>query len=101
LTGHSLPSGVGFRRAFLQFEVLDSGGKTLWVSGNVSKDGVIVDGAGKPLVTEFFSPEQQKFQTHRWSGNPITADSQVQIYEELVVDPEGLLTTSFIALDHR
>jgi hypothetical protein len=101
LAGHSLPSGVGFRRAFINFQVLDASGKTLWVSGNTSAEGVIVDSAGKPLVTEFFSPAQQKFQVHRWQNNPITSDDQVQIYEELVVNPEGLLTTSFLSLDHR
>ena len=101
LAGHSLPSGVGFRRAFLCFEALDASGKTLWVSGNTSADGVIVDGAGKPLVTEFFSPAQQKFQVHHWKGDPITSEDQVQIYEELVASPEGLLTTSFLSLDHR
>jgi hypothetical protein len=101
LTGHSFPSGVGFRRAFLNFELLDSAGKTVWASGNTSAEGVIVDGTGKPLVTEFFSPSQQQFQTHRWKNNPIMSEDQVQIYEELVVDPQGLLTTSFLSLDHR
>jgi hypothetical protein len=33
--------------------------------------------------------------------NPITREDQVQIYEELAVNPEGFLTTSFIALDHK
>jgi hypothetical protein len=101
LTGHSLPSGVGFRRAFLSLEVMDASGKTLWASGNTSDDGTIVDGNGKPLITEFFDPAQQKFQAHRWKDNPISSEDQVQIYEELVVDPQGLLTTSFISLDHR
>ncbi len=101
LAGHSLPSGVGFRRAFLSFRVLDSRGRTLWVSGNTSADGVIVDGAGKPLVTEFFGPAQQKFQVHHWKDNPITSEDQVEIYEELVVNPEGRLTTSFLSLDQR
>ena len=101
LAGHSLPSGVGFRRAFLSFEVLDASNKTVWVSGNTSADGVIVDGAGKPLVTEFFGPEQQKFQVHRSKDNPITSEDQVEIYEELVLNPEGMLTSSFLSLDQR
>jgi hypothetical protein len=33
--------------------------------------------------------------------NPITPEDQVQIYEELAVNPEGFLTTSFIALVTR
>lgn len=101
LAGHNFPSGVSFRRAFLNFQVLDAAGNVLWASGNTNSDGVIVDNAGNPLVTEFFSPEQQAFQPHFWTENPITSDKQVEIYEELAVDPEGELTTSFLSLDHK
>ena len=99
LAGHSFPSGVGFRRAFLEFRVLDGSGNTLWVSGQTSNDGVILDNSGTPLVTEFFSPNQQTYQPHYNQANPITRDDQVQIYEELALNPEGQLTTSFLALD--
>jgi hypothetical protein len=99
--GHNLPSGVGFRRAFVHFEVLDAAGNVLWQSGNTNASGVILDGAGNPLATEFFTPTQQKFQPHFWLNNPVTQENQVQIYEELIVNPEGFLTTSFIALDHK
>ena len=99
LAGHSFPSGVGFRRAFLEFRVLDGSGNTLWVSGQTSNDGVILDNSGNPLVTEFFAPNQQAYQPHYNQANPITRDDQVQIYEELALNPEGQLTTSFLALD--
>ena len=62
---------------------------------------MIVDNAGNPLPTEFFSATQQTFQPHFWTDNPITSDSQVEIYEELATDPQGLLTTSFLSLDHK
>ena len=101
LVGHSFPSGVGFRRAFVDFQLLDADGKVLWESGKTNDDGVLIDGAGVPLQTEFFTPAQQRYQKHHWTGNPIRRENQVQIYEELVVNPEGLLTTSFIALDHK
>lgn len=101
LAGHNLPSGVGFRRAFVHLEALDASDKVLWQSGNTNADGVIVDGSGNPLVTEFFTPTQQQFQPHYWSGNPVKREDQVQIFEELVVNPQGLLTTSFLALDHK
>ena len=101
LAGHNFPSGVSFRRAFLSFQVLDAGGNVLWASGNTNSDGVIVDNAGNPLPTEFFSATQQNFQPHFWTDNPITSDSQVEIYEELATDPQGLLTTSFLSLDHK
>ena len=60
---------------------------------------MILDNAGNPLVTEFFAPSQQVFQPHFNQANPITRDDQVQIYEELALNPEGQLTTSFLALD--
>jgi hypothetical protein len=98
--GHSFPSGVGFRRAFLDLRVMD-GTQVAWASGDVSRQGIIVDGRGVPLLTETFTPTQQHFQAHYWEKNPITRENQVQIYEELVVNPEGFLTTSFIALDEK
>ena len=101
LAGHKLPSGVSFRRAFLDFQVLDAHGNVLWESGGTNADGVITDTAGNPLPTEFFSPSQQTFQPHFWTGNPITSDQQVQIYEEMMHDPQGQLTTSFLSLDNK
>lgn len=100
LAGHKFPSGVSFRRAFLDFQVLDANGNVLWESGGTNADGVITDTAGNPLVTEFFSPSQQTFQPHFWTGNPITSDKEVEIYEELYTDPQGMLTTSFLSLDN-
>jgi hypothetical protein len=81
--------------------VLDEDGKVLWESGRTNDDGVITDGRGLPLATEFFTSSQQKYQRHHWVKNPISREDEVQIYEELVVNPEGFLTTSFIALDHK
>lgn len=106
--GHSFPSGVGFRRAFLTVEVLSENGDRIWCSGclapvtsDQSLKGLIVDGAtGQPLLTETFTPTQQNFQPHFWfGGQDITQQNQVQIYEELVRNPEGFLSTSFIALN--
>jgi hypothetical protein len=81
--------------------VLDADGNVLWASGNTNSEGVIVDNAGNPLPTEFFSATPQTFQPHFWTDNPITSDGQVEIYEELAADPQGLLTTSFLSLDHK
>jgi hypothetical protein len=107
LAGHKLPSGVSFRRAFLDFQILDAQNHVLWESGGTNANGVITDTLGNPLVTEFFSPTQQSYQPHFWAGNggtpgnPITSDEQVQIYEELVRDPQGQFTTSFLSLDDK
>lgn len=108
--GHSFPSGVGFRRAFLNFQMLGEEGRVVWASGNVASNGsnplgglkgVIVDESGNPLPTEIFTPSQQRFEPHYWAKNPIIRQDQAQIYEELVTNPEGYLTTSFIALDKK
>ena len=106
--GHSFPSGVGFRRAFLNLRIVDKDGQIVWASGNVAPDnnalalkGMIVDGDGRPLVTEAFTAGQERFQQHRWVNNPITREDEVEIYEELVTNPEGFLTTSFVALDRK
>ena len=98
LAGHTFPSGVEFRRTFLQFDVLDAGGKTLWSSGSTSSLGVILDGPnGAALPSEFFegTANHQAYQPHY---QRITRQDQVQIYEELVRDPEGYFTTSFLSL---
>jgi len=97
-TGHFFPSGVGFRRAFIEFRVLDDEGSTLWVSGSTDSVGVILDGeTGQPLDTEFLEPKhpggRPKFQQHH---ETITRQSQVQIYEELSKDSAGSFTTSFL-----
>lgn len=106
LTGHRLPSGVGFRRAFLEFEVRDQHNLVLWASGRTNDLGVIVDGSGTPLPSEFLTllnpeaceadPEQceQAYEPHY---ETITGEDQVQIYQELVKNPENLFTTSFVA----
>ncbi|MFL5381863.1 MAG: hypothetical protein ACJ8GN_05055 [Longimicrobiaceae bacterium] len=98
LAGHRLPSGVGFRRAFLELAVV-GGRDTLWASGRTNNLGVILRGtSSQPLPTEFVTREggNGTYQPHY---ETITRDDQVQIYEERVLDPEGWLTTSFLALD--
>ncbi|HYO77846.1 MAG TPA: cytochrome P460 family protein [Thermoanaerobaculia bacterium] len=98
LTGHRFPSGVGFRRAFIELLVLenrDGAERVVWSSGRTNSVGVIVDGAGRPLRSEFFTDGE--YQKHH---EVITSDQQVQIYEELLQDANGKFTTSFIRRDH-
>ncbi len=90
--GHKLPSGVGFRRAYIEFTASDSNGKVLWSSGRSNDKGVLIDDSGQPLVTEF---SKTQYQPH-W--RTITDSSSVQIYEERAQDLAGLLTTSFLAI---
>jgi hypothetical protein len=52
--GHKLPSGVGFRRAFLEFAVLDAGGQVLWASGRTDGAGRDRRPAGEPIAGELW-----------------------------------------------
>jgi hypothetical protein len=116
-TGHKLPSGVAFRRAFIDFRVLDADGKTLWESGRTNAAGVIVDQRGEPIEGELWwkpdcsgrlpgtTPHQPHYQT-------ISRQDQAEIYQELATAPPaegpaqchpdapstGELTTSFLSI---
>jgi hypothetical protein len=117
--GHKFPSGVGFRRAFVEFQVLDQNGETLWASGRTNAAGALVDEAGEPLDGEYWweedcsariRPQERLHQPHY---QRITSQSQAQIYQELVstppegeaapicghdAPPQGQLTTSFLSI---
>jgi hypothetical protein len=116
--GHKFPSGVGFRRAFLQFSVLDVSNKVLWSSGRTDGAGVIVDDKGSAIDGELWwtqdcsqriDPQARIHQPHY---QEITRQNQAQIYQELVsmpanvaapvcgphAKPEGQLTTSFLSI---
>ena len=117
--GHKFPSGVGFRRAFLAFEVLDADGGVLWASGRTNRGGVIVGPDGAPIDGELWwkedcsayaHPGERRHQPH---FEVITGEDQAQIYQELVAtppadepaphcgydaDPKGDLTTSFLSI---
>ena len=104
LTGHRFPSGVGFRRAFLDFEVRDASNTRaapIFVSGRPDSRGRI-HGPNGVLPSEFFlrGPDgRQQFQDHFDEAHPITRPGQVQIFEELTRDHSGNFTTSFIRRD--
>lgn len=95
LTGHRFPSGVAFRRAFIEL-VVNDGNRTIWGSGRTNGVGVIVDGNGDPLKTEFL-PNANAYQRHH---QIIRSQNQVQIYEELNQDAERNFTTSFVHRVH-
>jgi hypothetical protein len=131
--GHRLPSGVGFRRAFLELRVTDNiTGQTVWCSGCTNELGVITDGGGsqsKRLPSELFDVytdgskpadhdypagcnsvpgvKPQYYQQHFYwdlnkdTGVAITRQDQVQIYEELNLNNQCDMTTSFIRRDYQ
>lgn len=95
--GHRFPSGVGFRRLFLELRIKDAGATTLWASGRTDSLGILVDENERRLDSEFH--KGGAFQPHFTTvavGRPITAQDQVQIYEELLKDSAGNFTTSFL-----
>jgi hypothetical protein len=98
LAGHRFPSGVGFRRAFLELQA-SMNGKLFWSSGTTNDKGEITDFNGKVLPTESFAGG--KYQPHFSQSNPIRSSSDVQIYEELVEDANHQITTSFTRRDHE
>ena len=94
LVGHFLPSGVGFRRVFIELVVEGQDGALLWASGRTNALGVIVEGTGDAVLpTEYGRPDSTDFQPHY---QLIEREDQVQIYQELVEDSDGVLTTSFL-----
>jgi hypothetical protein len=102
LAGHKFPSGVSFRRAYISFEVLDARGAVLWASGRSNDQGVLVDDKGQPLAGEFWWQADcsarlgNAWQPHFQS---INAQNQAQIYQELITDAAGQLTTSFLSIN--
>lgn len=129
-TGHRLPSGVGFRRAFLELRVIDEDtGKTVWCSGCTNELGVIMKGASdERLKSELFDVyndgttpasldyptacnkprvSPQHYQPHYFwdpqknTGRGITRQDQAQIYEELNLNIQCAMTTSFLRRDYQ
>jgi hypothetical protein len=100
LAGHNLPSGVAFRRAFITFEALDASGKVVWASGRTNSVGAIVKGTSDEILpTEFFYDPATRKQVLQPHHETISDESQVQIYEEIIADSQGKITTSFVGLD--
>ncbi len=102
LTGHRLPSGVGFRRLWIEFLLIDSThgrDRVIWASGQTNGAGVLVGADGKVLPSEFFSEVTRagrREQAHQPHHRLISSPDQVQIYEELTQDAAGRFTTSFL-----
>ena len=107
LTGHRLPSGVGFRRLFVEFAVIDNthgDERVVWISGQTNQAGVLIGERGEILPEEFFEAYEKDGESHQRyhkHHNLITSPNQVQVYEELAKNGTGRFTTSFIRrVDH-
>ena len=85
LAGHKFPTGFPSRRAWLHFTVLDGSGQTVFESGGFNEDGSIVgnDNDADPALSE----------QHYLA---IVEPNQVQIYEAIMRDTEGEITTALL-----
>jgi len=85
LTGHKLPTAFPSRRAWLHFLVKDRNGKTVFESGVLNPDGSI-SGNDNDADPERYEPHYRE----------ITTRDQVQIYEDILSDPAGHVTTGLL-----
>jgi hypothetical protein len=86
LTGHKLPTAYPSRRAWLHFSVQDHNGKTLFESGALKPDGSIA-GNDNDADPSLYEPHYRE----------ISAPDQVQIYESILKDRQGYVTTGLLA----
>jgi hypothetical protein len=84
-TGHKLPTGYPSRRAWLHVTVRDGRGQPVFESGAIEPSGAIRgnDNDADPL----------KFEPHY---REIRRQDEVQIYESIIADPQGLPTTGLL-----
>lgn len=83
--GHKFPAGFPARRAWLHFTVQEAEGEVVFESGAVNPDGFIVgnDNDADPL---HYEPHYQV----------IASPDQVQIYESIMRNSEGGVTTALL-----
>ena len=85
MTGHKLPTGYPSRRAWLHVTATDERGAVLFESGAQRADGAIVGNDNDTDAT--------RFEPHY---DEIVSADQVQIYESIMVDTEGRVTTGLL-----
>lgn len=85
LSGHKLPTAYPSRRAWLHVVVLDASGRAVFQSGGIGTDGAI---AGNDNDADAL-----KFEPHY---TEIRRPDDVQIYESVMVDGDGVVTTGLL-----
>ncbi len=86
LTGHKLPTAYPSRRAWLHFVVHDHEGQTVFESGALNADGSI-QGNDNDADPNRFEPHYRE----------ISSADQVQIYEPILKDTQGHVTTGLLS----
>jgi hypothetical protein len=84
-TGHKLPSAYPSRRAWIHLTVRDAGGGIVFESGGLNPDGSIT-GNDNDADGTLFEPHYLM----------VTEPGQVQIYEDVMVDYAGRVTTGLL-----
>lgn len=79
-TGHKFPTGFPSRRAWLRVQVADNGQKPIFDSGKWDGSGSIVS-------------ENESYEPHY---DVISTDDQVQIYQGVMADQKGTVTTTLL-----
>jgi hypothetical protein len=85
LTGHKLPTAYPSRRAWLHVTIRDCSGRTVFESGALNPDGSIQGNVNDTDPTRF-EPHYRE----------ITSSDQVQIYEPILKDADGHVTTGLL-----
>jgi hypothetical protein len=86
LGGHKLPTAYPSRRSWLRLAVRDARGAVIFESGAFERDGRI-RGNDNDANAAAFEPHHAE----------ITAEDQVQVYEAILGDPAGRVTTGLLA----
>jgi hypothetical protein len=86
LTGHKLPTAYPSRRAWLHVVVRDRSGATVFESGAITPAGRIVGNDN--------DDDRSRYEPHY---REITQPGQVQIYESILHDPHGAVTTGLLS----
>jgi hypothetical protein len=86
LAGHKLPSAYPSRRAWIHLAVWNAAGEIVFESGGLRPDGSIVGNANDVDAT--------RYEPHH---TEIDHPEQVQIYEAIMTDPEGAVTTVLLS----
>jgi hypothetical protein len=85
LTGHKLPTAYPSRRAWLHVVIRDRAGNIVFESGALNADGSI-QGNDNDADPSRFEPHYRE----------ITSGDQVEIYEPILKDQEGRVTTGLL-----
>ncbi len=85
LTGHKLPTAYPSRRAWLHVAIKDRSGRTVFESGALNPDGSIQGNVN--------DADGSRFEPHH---REITSADQVEIYEPILGDPQGHVTTGLL-----